>query len=297
MRIACWWVAPRARARCVDVGGPGVVVAAGVGERADRRFGGGGRRPSGSGRVWICRIRRRPGLGRRRRRARLRWGSGRGSRRSRLSIAAAQTTLTWDRRTASGRSRRRGGRVRPARISLVSSLMLRDDRLERGDERENDLAARFGLERGGAAVGGSAQPAEQLARWSCGRSSAGARGSARCAARRGRRASAGRGIALEEGERDRAVDVGEDVTRHRARSTPAERAARWRARRADATRSSRARESARSALVASVSGISTRKRCASVRGQLGQHEGIEAVALAAGSAEPRTHARRPGWDG
>ena len=39
---------------------------------------------------------------------------------------------------------------------------LGDDRLQRGDEREDDLAARFGLQGVGAAAGGAAQPAEQL---------------------------------------------------------------------------------------------------------------------------------------
>jgi hypothetical protein len=77
----------------VDVRGPGVVAAACVGEGAER---GVGRTPSGTGRVWLCRTRRRRGTGRRRLRARGSWGSDLGSRRSRRSSS---------RRTATSRDR------------------------------------------------------------------------------------------------------------------------------------------------------------------------------------------------
>jgi hypothetical protein len=46
---------------------------------------------------------------------------------------------------------------------MVSSL-IRDDRLQRGDQRQDDLAAGLHLELAGAPLGPVAQPGEQLAR-------------------------------------------------------------------------------------------------------------------------------------
>ena len=48
------------------------------------------------------------------------------------------------------------------RISIVSSL-IRDDRLQRRDERQHDLAAGLGLELAGASLSAGPEPLEQLA--------------------------------------------------------------------------------------------------------------------------------------
>lgn len=83
-----------------------------------------------------------------------------------------------------------------------------DEGLERGDEAEHDLAARFGLEAVGAAVGGAAESGQQFV-W-------GASGAVAVAGEEPRETPLaeaasvrGRWVALDERERNRTVDLGE----------------------------------------------------------------------------------------
>src|SRR6266545_5407551 len=86
---------------------------------------------------------------------------------------------------------------------------LGDEWFQGGDEAEHDLSSGFALKRAGAAVGGASQPREQLVDGAT---------SAVMVARQeafqallAEAACVGRaGVALEERQRDRAVDLGED---------------------------------------------------------------------------------------
>ena len=140
---------------------------------------------------------------------------------------------------------------------------LADEHIEAGGERANEFALGIGFGFLGEAIGGGAQPGEEL-----GRRAASAiavlgeeAGEALLAEAR---CTIGGWIAANEGDRDRAVDGGEDGAGagpeavERLRSWLAS-ASRW------ATRSSRPRTSARSARMSSEAGVSGRKRCPSVR--------------------------------
>ena len=166
---------------------------------------------------------------------------------------------------------------------------LGDDRLQRSDQREHDLATRVALERFGASLGGAVQATQQLAR---GLTSAVAVAREELchpllteAAGRG-----GRGIALEERERDRAVDL-----REHARSAGPEalklgaQLIRERNPRSDEVLTGARERPQRLGLIA----IGDQHPVAVAVGprELGQHEAVIAVALAARGGEPGSHCR------
>ena len=190
------------------------------------------------------------------------WGSGRGSRRSRRAGWRGRSR-SWGRGTASGRSRRRGGRAgrRGSRWSAARS------------GRPAAPARRRGRARSGGARRSRARRRGRRRRRAAGEQLAG--GSAAAVGVAGQEALqallaeaagvGGAGVALA-GTPARSGCRG----RRRSRSAPGQKHSSWaRSWLASATRvstrSSRARVSARSALVASVSGTSTRKRWLSVR--------------------------------
>ena len=162
---------------------------------------------------------------------------------------------------------------------------LGDDRLQGADEAEHDLAAGFGLERGGAPIGGAPQPGEQFVR----RASAGVVVASQEApeALFAESAGVGRGrVAFEERQRDRAVDLGED--RHRAGPEALKLGAQRVGQRDAGLDEILARTGQRAQRLGGV-GVGDQDAEAMAVGarQLGEHERVEAVALAARRAKPR----------
>ena len=156
------------------------------------------------------------------------------------------------------------------------------------------LQSRAGL---GAAAGRRRAGGRAARPGSCARSSCGARGIVPCAAHRARGRRRAWGSACRN-----ASAIGLSISANTLRSAGPEalaagRAARSRARPDGPTRSSRARESARSALVWSLVGHQNPVAVAVGPRELGQHEAVKAVALAAGGGRTGVASRRPGWGG
>jgi hypothetical protein len=173
-----------------------------------------------------------------------------------------------------------------ARISLVNSPM-RVTIVRRGDQGERDLAARFGLERAGAPARAGVRAAERLARVAA-RAVVLASEEARHPLL-GERARVGRGrVALEERQRDRAVDLGEPV----GGAGPEGLQLRARLVRegdplVDEILAGARERPQRLGLIAV--GHEHREAMAVGARERGEHERVEAVALATGHGEPRPH--------
>jgi hypothetical protein len=162
----------------------------------------------------------------------------------------------------------------------------RDDRVQSSDEREHDRSSGLGFELVGAPAGGAAQAVEQLAGGAT-TAVVVTREKAReplltKAARVGRR-----GVALEKGQRDRAVDVGEDLCRARPEAVQL-RAQLIGDRNAVADEVLAGARQGPQRLGRVGVGDQDPETMAVGAGQLGQHERVEAVALAARGAEARS---------
>ena len=164
-----------------------------------------------------------------------------------------------------------------------------DDRLGRGDQSEHDRAPGLALKLVGASTGSAAQPSEQLGRCApaavvVAREEPGQPLLAQAMS------VARAGVALEERQRDRAIDIGE----HLGGAGP--EALQLRAQLVGDP------DAMADEILAGASQRAQRLRSVAVRdqdpetvpvgpGELGKHERVEAVALAARGTEPRSHRR------
>jgi hypothetical protein len=270
---------------CVDVGGPRVVVAAAVGERADGVAQAVVAGPAEAGALALARLdgdRGLPGVG--------------GERAvGRVAVAAVADLAEHG-----------GGADRPLGVSEQRAERRPVDvvgqrgadlggqlgdpghqRFQRGDDGEHDLAARLGLELPGAAFGAGAQPCEQLAGAAAPAVVVAGEEALKALLAEPARVDRRR-VALEEHERDRAVDLGEDP--RRAGPELLELGAQLVGQRHARVNEvlTRARERAQRLGRVRVRHQHT-EAVAVGAGQLGQHKRVKAVALAARRAKPRAH--------
>ena len=117
------------------------------------------------------------------------------------------------------------------RISMVSSLIRANDRLQRGDERQHDLAVGLHLELAGAPLRAGSQPREQLPGGFAARVAVALEKRLQPLLAQTTGIERG-GIAAQKRQRDLRVHLTRTRCRHRARSNQAGRAAGWPGRRA-----------------------------------------------------------------